>query len=348
MSHPFYLIVKYTSWIGLKLFFGGVDLIDKDKIPKDGAVIFAPNHQGAFMDALLVGVHTRRPVHFLTRADIFKKPWVIYLLKSLHMMPIYRMRDGMQNLSQNDAVFDACFEILSQGKGILIFPEGNHGYEYYLRSLSKGTSRLALDARAALDPKLKLYIVPTGINYFSHRWPLAKVKIKYGDPIDTAQYESLYKAHKQKAYNKFKLDLAEGMKATMILAENDENYEKKRDYIFQPKHEDVPFDQLKALGDGTHFEERLTKKVGIFKKTLIALLSIVNFVPMFGLSKLLKIFKDPVFHISIKYLVGTLFHILWWSLIFVLGTIFIGWEAGLLFVLTAIFVALVRQSLIKF
>lgn len=348
MSHPLYLLVKYTSWIGLKLFFGGVSLIDKDKIPKDGAVIFAPNHQGAFMDALLVGVYTQRPVHFLTRADIFKKPWVISLLKSLHMMPIYRMRDGMQNLSQNDAVFDACFEILSQGKAILIFPEGNHGYEYYLRSLSKGTSRLALDARAALDDDTKLYIVPTGINYFSHKWPMAKVKIKFGEAIDTSVYNELYNEHKQKAYNKFKMDLAEGMKSTMILAEQGENYEEKRDYIFQPKHENLSFDSLKALGDGDQFEIRPTNKLGFFAKLIVGILSIFNIIPMLLLRNTLKIFKDPVFHISIKYLVGSFFHIIWWSLIFAIGTIFIGWEAGLLFAVTAIAVALSRQSLIKY
>lgn len=348
MAHPFYLFVKYVSWVGLRLFFGGISLIDEKNIPKDGAVIFAPNHQGAFMDALVLGVYTKRPVHFLTRADIFKKPWVISILKSLHMMPIYRMRDGVQNLSQNDAVFEACFEILSQGKAILIFPEGNHGYEYYLRPLSKGASRLALDARAALDQDHKLYIVPTGINYFSHRWPLANVKMKFGEAIDTADYTELYNDHKQKAYNKFKIDLSEGMKSTLILAEHDENYESKRDFIFQPKHEDLPFEKLKAMGDGDEFEVRPSKESGWFSKLMVAFLSLFNYPPMLILSRFLRVFKDPVFHISIKYLAGSFFHILWWSMLFALGTILISWGAGLLFVSTAIVIAFMRQGIVKY
>jgi 1-acyl-sn-glycerol-3-phosphate acyltransferase len=297
------------------------------------------------MDALLLGVYTRRPVYFLTRADIFKKSFVISILKSLQMMPIYRLRDGIQSLSQNDAVFDACFEILSKGKGVLIFPEGNHSSEYYLRPISKGASRLALDAREALDPNIKLYIVPTGINYFSHSQPWAKVKIVFGEAIDAAVYSKLYKEHKQKAYNKFKEDLAEGMKKTLILATHDENYEAKCEYIFQPKHENLPFEKLKAMGDGDQFEKRVIDQPGLMTRLLLSFLLIFNFPPIYVLGNFLKSFKDPAFIISLKYLAGTLFHILWWSLLFTLGVIFMGWEAGLLFALTAIVIAFARQSI---
>lgn len=344
-SHPFYLFVKVSSWIGLKLFFGSIKLIDKQNIPKNGALILAPNHQGAFMDALLVGTFSRRPVHFLTRADIFKRPLVIAILNSLHMMPIYRIRDGIQNLAGNDAVFETCFDLLKEGKSVLIFPEGNHGYEYFLRPLSKGTARLALDARAALDPAIPLYILPVGINYFSHRWPFAQVQIKYGKPLNTADYTEKYQEHKQKAYNQFKEDLAEGMKQTLILAEDGPDYTQKRDFIFQPKHESVSFSELKKWGDGPAIGNREVTKLGFFRRMMIGFLGLFNVVPLLGLSRFLRIFKDPVFHISIKYLAGSLFHILWWSLWFAVGTIWIGWEVGLLMAAVLIFAAFGRQSL---
>ncbi len=344
-SHPFYILVKFLSAIGLRFFFGGIDVTGKKNIPDNAAIIFAPNHQGAFMDAMLVGTSAKQPVHFLTRADIFKKPLVIAILKSLHMMAIYRIRDGIKSLSQNDAVFQACFEILSKNKAILIFPEGNHAYDYYLRPISKGASRLALDARDALDSNKKLYIIPTGINYFSHRWPFAKVKLHFGEPIDAEIYMETYGTNKQKAYNAFKEDLSVAMKKTLILAENDENYEGKRDYIFQPKHEDLSFEKLKEMGDSDYFEPRPVTSPNGLKKAIIAILGVFNLPPWLALNKLLPIFKDPVFKISIKYFAGSFFHILWWSLIYALGTIFIGWEAGLLFAFTAIALALAKQGL---
>ncbi len=344
-SHPFYLLVKVTSWIGLKLFFGGVKLIDKQKIPKEGAIILAPNHQGAFMDAMLVGTYTGRPVHFLTRADIFKKGWVISILRSLHMMPIYRIRDGIQSLSGNDEVFESCFQLLREGKAVLIFPEGNHGFEYYLRPISKGSARLALDAREALEPAIPLYVVPVGINYFSHKWPFAKVKMKFGDAIDTSAYRELYQEHKQKAYNKFKEDLATGMKNTLILADHSEDYETRRDFIFQPKHEHLSFDELKKMGDAPATEARPIPKTGMVARAFIAFFSLFNIVPLMGLSRFLPIFKDPVFQVSIKYLAGSLFHILWWSLWFAISTIWVSWMFGLLLVAVLVLMAFGRQSL---
>ncbi|MFY0607850.1 MAG: 1-acyl-sn-glycerol-3-phosphate acyltransferase [Cyclobacteriaceae bacterium] len=346
-SHWLYYLVKITSWIGLRIFFNGVSVTGRHNIPRDGAVIFTPNHQGAFMDAVLIGTFNPRDVSFLTRSDVFNK-WSRPFLKALNMMPIYRIRDGIGNLSQNEAVFETCFDMLSQERTILIFPEGNHGIEHYLRPLSKGTSRLALDARDRVDPKTKVYIVPTGINYFSHYRPLGPMKIHFGEAIELQEYMELYHEHKQKGYNKLKSDLAVAMKKTLILAENDENYEAKRDWIFQKKHEHLSFEELKKMGDADYFDAAPSKKNGIVFRFLAALLAIVNAPALLALHKIIGGIKDKVFYISIKYFAGALLHFLWWSMLFALGVIFISWEAGLLFAVTAFVVARARQSLIKY
>lgn len=345
-EHWFYYLVKYTSWVFLKVFFGGVRLYSKENIPKDGAVIFAPNHQGAFMDAVLVGTYVNRPVSFLTRADVFNK-WSRPILNALNMMPIYRIRDGINSLSQNDAVFETCFQLLAQKRAILIFPEGNHYADYALRPLSKGTSRLALDARDRVDSKIKVYIVPTGINYFSHTRPLAKAHIKFGEPIDLEKYMGLYREHKQKAYNALKSDLSEAMSKTMILAHNTEDYTTRKEWIFQPKHEGLYFDQLKEMAVSGIPEEVKPRKKNVIGRLLIDLLMIANLPPLFGLKKVISALKDKAFYVSIKYLLGALLHILWWSLLFALGVIFISWQAGLLFAATAFLLLFARQLLIK-
>ncbi len=157
-----------------------------------------------------------------------------------------------------------------------------------------------------------------------------------------------YHEHKQKGYNQLKQDLAEAMKKTLILAEDEADYTQKRDWIFQPKHEHLSFDELKTMAEGDHFEAREPMKKGPVRKALIWILSIFNLPPMLGLSKIIRGIKDHVFYVSIKYMVGSFLHILWWSFLFAAGVIWIGWEAGLLFAFTAIMVAMARQSLIKF
>lgn len=345
-AHWFYYFVKALGWVGLKLFFGSVKLIDKQKIPDDGALIFAPNHQGAFMDALLVGVYVKKPVSFLTRADVFKQ-WSIPFLRSLNMMPIYRMRDGVQSLSQNDAVFEACFNLLSEERAILIFPEGNHNIEYPLRPLSKGVARLALDARNEISKDTRIYVIPTGINYFSHYRPLASVQIKFGDPILLEDYMELYAAHKQKAYNQFRGDLAEAMKTTMILPDEDDNYTTKRDFIFQPKHEDLSFEQLKTMSQQEP-ESKKPKKLNGAEKLLVAFFSILNLPALLLTRKILSGVKDKVFYVSIKFLAGGILHILWWLILYAIGAVWIGWEAGLFLAVAGVVMMYARQEVIKY
>ncbi|WP_421873720.1 1-acyl-sn-glycerol-3-phosphate acyltransferase [Marinoscillum sp.] len=346
-AHWFYYLVKITGWIGLKIFFGGIKIIGLDKVPKDGAILLAPNHQGAFMDAVVSGVYFKKPVSFLTRADVFNK-WSDPILKSLNMMPIYRIRDGIQSLSQNDAVFDTCFRMLSEEKAILIFPEGNHSKEHYLRPISKGTSRLALDARDQINPSTKIYIIPTGINYFSHSRPLAKIFLVYGDAIELEDYMKLYREHKQKGYNKLKEDLTQAMKDTLILPEKDEHYEKKQAWIFQPKHESLSFEELKAMGRSDQYEEVKPRNRNFLSRIFIVFFTLFNLLPLLGVRKLLQVVKDPVFKVSLKYIGGGIFHLLWWIIFYLVGAIWIGWEAGLLFVATAVLSMFARQSLIKY
>ncbi|MEQ8469592.1 MAG: 1-acyl-sn-glycerol-3-phosphate acyltransferase [Marinoscillum sp.] len=346
-AHWFYYLVKASSWIGLKLFFGGVRILGKDKVPSDGAILFTPNHQGAFMDAMVTGSFSKMPVSFLTRADVFNK-WSSPILKALNMMPIYRIRDGIGSLSQNDVVFETCFQMLSEKKAILIFPEGNHNIEYPLRPLSKGTARLALDARDKIDPQTKIYIIPVGINYFSHRRPLAKVFLYFGDPIELEDYMPLYHEHKQKGYNQLKEDLTEAMKQTLILPEEDEHYVQKRDWIFQPKHESLRFQDLRNMGTGDQYEESRDLHKNLFIKLLIGFFSLFNLFPLLVLRKVLGGIKDKVFYVSIKFLLGGIMHLIWWTVLYTIGAVFIGWEAGLLFVATGVITMYARQSLIKF
>lgn len=346
-AHWFYYVVKFTSWFGLKLFFGGVQVIGKKKLPKDGAFLYAPNHQGAFMDAMVAGANANEPVSFLTRADIFNK-WTTPFLSSLNMMPIYRMRDGVNSIAKNEVVFEKCSNMLANGESILIFPEGNHTSQYYLRPLKKGAARLAMIALDKLERKKKIYIIPTGINYFSHSRPLAKVKLQYGEAIDVDKYMDLYYENEQVAFSKLLTDLDKAMKELMILPEMDDHYENKVSYIFQPKHENLPLEELKKMGRADHYEDRKPKRNGLFSKIFIGLFSIPNLPALLLLKKLLSSIKDRAFFTSLKFLGGGIFHILWWIILFAIGTVWLSWQAGALFAGTALLMMFARQELIKY
>ena len=82
------------------------------------------------------------------------------------MLPIYRPSEGIENLSENYKTFDTCIELFKQGQIVLIFSEGLCVNEWHLRSLKKGTARLAYKCQ---QENIPLKILPVGINYSSFK-----------------------------------------------------------------------------------------------------------------------------------------------------------------------------------
>ena len=73
----------------------------KENIPKKGAILFMVNHPNGLIDPLIVTTNNPRTNYFLTRAASFKKPLVRWFLNSLNLIPIYRIRDGVNQLNKN-------------------------------------------------------------------------------------------------------------------------------------------------------------------------------------------------------------------------------------------------------
>ena len=120
--------VVLKSWISLaiRIYFRKIKVSGHEKIPLHGPVLFAPNHQFAFMDALVVTKVDKKIPYYLVRADIFKTKLANYLLRSLRMMPVYRARDKVDLMEKNEKIFDECVDILGKNGHLIIFPEGNH------------------------------------------------------------------------------------------------------------------------------------------------------------------------------------------------------------------------------
>lgn len=182
MRNLWYKIVRIYVKIGLFFLFKKVSVYGEENIPKKGAVIFIGNHQNALIDALLVPTTNSRNTHFLTRASAFKIGIVDRILRSLNMIPVFRIRDGIRTIEKNVDVFDQCIEILKQEKGILIFAEGDHNLERRIRPFKKGFARIILGTLQKY-PDLTIYIVPVGINYDSHLNFPSSTSVYYGKPI---------------------------------------------------------------------------------------------------------------------------------------------------------------------
>ncbi len=96
----------------------------KENVSKDRPVIFAPNHRNALLDALMLvyAGYPLKQVVFLARADIFKQKFIAWILRGLRIIPVFRIRDGKDNLNRNSEIFNNAASILKNNNPIAIFP----------------------------------------------------------------------------------------------------------------------------------------------------------------------------------------------------------------------------------
>ena len=161
-----YGFLKIWVRLAFRIYFRQLSINGLDSVPEKGPLILACNHPNSFLDAILVCVLLPRPVHFLARGDVFKNPLVARILRALHLIPVYRLSEGKENLSRNDESFEACLDVLRNGGILLIFSEGICVHEWALRPLKKGTARIAL--RAWQEPAMEeLRVMPVGITWHS-------------------------------------------------------------------------------------------------------------------------------------------------------------------------------------
>jgi 1-acyl-sn-glycerol-3-phosphate acyltransferase len=173
--------------IGLFFYFKEIKVVGLKNIPKDKPVLFLSNHQNALLDALLIATKNGRFSYFLTRASVFKNPIVSKLLKSLNMLPVYRIRDGWSTITNNNSIFNLCSTLLHQNETIVIFPEGNHNLNRTVRTLSKGFTRIVFDTLEKY-PDIDLQLIPVGLNFINAEKFADSAAMYFGNPIKAKDY----------------------------------------------------------------------------------------------------------------------------------------------------------------
>ena len=223
-SSSWYNFLRNIVDINLRLSYRNLKYIGTERIPEDGAVIYAPNHTGTLMDALVILAMNRKPKVFIARADIFKKPVLAKMFKFFKIMPIMRMRDGFEEVKKNNKTIETAVDVLKDKVPLCIFPEGTHQTKHSLLPLSKGIFRIALQAKE-LMPDTPLYIVPLGIRYGSFFRFRASARVIIGDPMNVGEFMAQHEDKTpQELMNIMKKALEDRMKESIFYIPNNEDY----------------------------------------------------------------------------------------------------------------------------
>ena len=222
---PVYAFLRHYVDFILKLSYRTVRYVGREKIPQDGAVIYAPNHTNALMDALVILAMDRKAKVFVARADIFRHKLLAKIFRFLKIMPIMRMRDGIDEVRKNQETIEKAVDVLRDKIPFCIFPEGTHQAKYSSLPLSKGIFRIAFQAQE-LMPDMPLYIVPVGIRYGSFFRFRSTVRVQIGEPINIGEF---FAEHSEQTtaeqMNSMKDVLSERMMSSIFYIPNDEDYD---------------------------------------------------------------------------------------------------------------------------
>jgi 1-acyl-sn-glycerol-3-phosphate acyltransferase len=189
---PFF---RFTTFL-LRCFFNTfyrfkIDGIDQ---PLQGSAIIAPNHT-SFFDPPIIGMAWPEETHFLGRASLFKHFYMRWLLQGLNTHPVHGSPQDIQSIK-------ILCKLLSEGKKVVIFPEGERSHDGQLLNIKSGVAMLAL--------RMKCPIIPAYIEGAYEAWPRnsrfpkfgSRITCIFGKPIPIEPYLNMKKKEAQEAISR--------------------------------------------------------------------------------------------------------------------------------------------------
>lgn len=249
-----YFLLKLYVKLADRIIYKKVIITGKEKIPDNCPIVFAPNHQNALSDPLAVLLNTKFQPVWLARADIFQNKTAAAILKFLKIMPVYRMRDGKENLGKNDETFESSVRVLENNFALGLFPEAAHTGRRQMIPSKKAVPRIVFMAAEKAKSNLNIQVIPTGI-YYSSYWKFNRTLIlNFGDPIPANDYLEEYKTNPNGAVISLKNRIHEAI-LHLVIEIGSKKYYKEfeiireiygKHYLERQKLKDTPLNRFKS------------------------------------------------------------------------------------------------------
>jgi len=191
-----YHILWYVTWPFVSLVYPR-RTYGREKVPKGVALVCA-NHSSAidpFLIAYSAGV--RHPIRFMAKAELFKIPFIGFILRALGMFPVDRQGGGA-------GAIKGAMKYLKAGDKVGMFPEGTR--------ISSEEASAAKNGAVRLAAKMGVPVVPVYV--VRDKKVLRRNLMVFGEPY---LIEVDKKTAKQEDYDRL---AAEMMEKIRLLGEN--------------------------------------------------------------------------------------------------------------------------------
>ena len=126
-----------------RLYFG-LRLEGTENIPRDGAVVIAPNHQ-TYADPVLVTIPIRRRIYYMAWNRLFDVRGLSWMIRRLRAFPV-------QLESSDPRATREAVRLLQAGEAVMIFPEGTRSLDGRVGRFKPGAFRLAVSLGVPILP----------------------------------------------------------------------------------------------------------------------------------------------------------------------------------------------------
>lgn len=184
-----YLLRRFITSVlrfALRLFFRRVEIVGRERVPREGAALFVLNHPNGLIDPAFLLCFAPRRVSFLAKSPLFTMPVIGFFVRALDSIPVYRRQDEGADTARNRETFALSASLLRRGGTIAICPEGVSHSEPSLRPLKTGAARIALGAASVKGEPLSTSVVPVGLYYTAKTTFRSGALLYFGEPIAVA------------------------------------------------------------------------------------------------------------------------------------------------------------------
>lgn len=170
-----YWIILPIVWVLIHILWR-IEVVGLDKVPRDRAIVLAPNHISDLDPVFVLGmILDFSRYRILAKKELFKNPFIGWFLGCLGAVPIDRGKGDTETI---DRVIAEC----KQGTKVLVFPEGTRSKDGRLGKMKSGAFVIAAKAGADILPCRIIYDTPDARMHL-----FCRIRICFGELIPAGE-----------------------------------------------------------------------------------------------------------------------------------------------------------------
>jgi 1-acyl-sn-glycerol-3-phosphate acyltransferase len=185
----FCYFIKYSILLFFRIFYR-LRIYGKEHFVEGGAIV-AANHT-SFYDPPIVGVSVPKEIHFLARDSLFSNSVFGAAIRALNAHPLAGDAGDMH-------ILRAVVSLLSQGKKVILFPEGTRQEKDEFGEIKPGIGLLVAKSRTAIIPAYIDGAYSVWNRFRKSPKPFGKVMCVFGKAILWDDYADLGRKQAQAA-----------------------------------------------------------------------------------------------------------------------------------------------------